>query len=175
MNDRESNESKEKKLFNLLDELSITHHTYRHPAVLTVTEAQTHRPSPLPKGSIFLKNLFLRNKKEQMFLVVLEESRPVDLKSLGEACGATRHVSFASQDRLFEYLGVLPGSVTPFAVVNDLAGKVKVILDQAIFRNETEWVHAHPLHCEATTMISPNDLLRFLGQTKHEPTIIDLD
>jgi Ala-tRNA(Pro) deacylase len=164
----------ESDLFGLLDRLSIVHSTYRHPAVFTVAEAQLHRPSPTPAHSVFIKNLFIKNKKDQMFLLTLKEDRPVDLKSLGELCGATKHVSFCSKERLLENLGVLPGAVTPFSVMNDKKGDVVIVLDKELVEDGVEWIHAHPLHNEATTMISPRDLLVFLKETGHEPKIIEL-
>ena len=118
-----------------------------------------------------MKNLFLRNKKGAMWLIVAEEDRPIDLKALGEQIGAGR-VSFGSPDRLMQYLGVLPGSVTPFGVINDKAGEVQVVLDQALLAHDP--INVHPLTNDRTTAISPKDLLTFLDATGHKPQIIDL-
>src|SRR3954470_22822019 len=95
------------QLFVRLDQLGIAHRTVEHPPVFTVEEAKALRGS-LPGGHV--KNLFLRNKKGAMWLVVAEEDRAIDLKALGEAIGAGR-VSFGSPERLMAHLGVIPGAV----------------------------------------------------------------
>ena len=123
----------------------------------------------LPGGHV--KNLFLRNKKGAMWLVVAEEDRQIDLKALGEKIGAGR-VSFGSPDRLMQYLGVLPGSVTPFGVINDKGLEVQVVLDRALLDHDP--VNVHPLTNDRTTAISPKDLLAFLEATGHKPQILDL-
>src|SRR5437879_6721437 len=111
------------QLFARLDALGIAHRTVEHVPVFTVEQAKAHR-GILPGHHI--KNLFLRNKKEEMWLVVALEDRAVDLKRLGEKLGAGR-LSFGSPERLGKYLGVQPGSVTPFAVINDSAHKVTLV------------------------------------------------
>src|SRR5689334_25118925 len=114
------------QLFARLEALGLAHRSVEHAPVFTVEEAKAHR-GELPGGHI--KNLFLRNKKEEMWLVVVEEDKRIDLKALGELLGAGK-LSFGSPDRLMTYLGVLPGAVTPFAIINDKGGKVKVVLDK---------------------------------------------
>src|SRR6187401_3615684 len=104
-------------LFARLDALGLAHRTVEHAPVFTVEQAKEHR-GMLPGHHI--KNLFLRNKKEEMWLVVALEDRAIDLKRLGEVLGAGR-LSFGSADRLKRYLGVEPGSVTPLSLVNDEA------------------------------------------------------
>ena len=101
------------QLFARLDQLGIAHRTVEHPPVFTVEEAKALRGN-LPGHHI--KNLFLRNKKEEMWLVVALEDRAIDLKRLGEVLGAGR-LSFGSADRLKRHLGVEPGSVTPLSLV----------------------------------------------------------
>src|SRR3954468_15052790 len=116
------------QLFAKLEALGIAQHTVEHPPVFTVEEAKALRGN-LPGHHI--KNLFLRNKKEQMWLVVALEDRAIDLKRLGEALGAGR-LSFGSPERLQKYLGVEPGSVTPFAVINDTGHQVTLVLDEGL-------------------------------------------
>src|SRR5947208_6116333 len=116
------------QLFARLDQLGIAYRTVEHPPVFTVEEAKALRGN-LPGHHI--KNLFLRNKKEEMWLVVALEDRTIDLKRLGEVLGAGR-LSFGSPERLRTYLGVEPGSVTPFAVINDTAHRVSLVLDRAL-------------------------------------------
>src|SRR6266481_8634390 len=116
------------QLFARLQELGIAQRTVKHPPVFTVEEAKSHR-GELPGHHI--KNLFLRNKKEEMWLVVALEDRAIDLKRLGERLGAGR-LSFGSPERLAKYLGVEPGSVTPLALINDDSRSVQLVLDRGL-------------------------------------------
>src|SRR6185369_11669678 len=116
------------QLFARLEALGLAHRSVEHAPVFTVEEAKAHR-GELPGHHI--KNLFLRNKKEEMWLVVALEDRAIDLKRLGEKLGAGR-LSFGSPERLARYLGVKPGSVTPFAVINDTDHKVTLVLDEGL-------------------------------------------
>ena len=156
-------------LFKRLETMGIETQTITHPAVFTVEEARQHRPAA--EHGVHIKNLFLRNKKKKMWLVVAREDLPIDLKALGAAIGAGR-VSFGSPDRLDQYLGVKPGSVTPFAAINDEEGAVQLVLDKNIF--DADPVHCHPLVNTMTTAIRGEDLLRFLRDTGHEPQLVDI-
>jgi len=155
------------QLFDRLDALGLAHRTVEHAPVFTVEQAKQHR-GELPGHHI--KNLFLRNKKEAMWLVVALEDRAVDLKRLGEVLGAGR-LSFGSPERLSTHLGVEPGSVTPFALVNDSAHKVTLVLDRALAEGGP--VNAHPLTNTMTTAISFADLRRFFDATGHAPQWLD--
>jgi len=155
-------------LFARLDELGIRTRTIQHVAVFTVEESKAHR-GELDGGHT--KNLFLRNKKGKMWLVVCPEDLGVDLRALGEKLGAGRF-SFASPERLMRYLGVIPGAVTPFGVINDTGGHVKIAIDRAAL--EEEPLHFHPLDNAMTTAISADDLLRFLEAVDHVPELVDL-
>ena len=116
------------QLFARLDQLGIAHRTAEHPPVFTVEEAKALRGN---LSGHHIKNLFLRNKKEEMWLVVALEDRAIDLKRLGEALGAGR-LSFGSAERLKRHLGVEPGSVTPLALINDEARAVRLVLDRGL-------------------------------------------
>jgi Ala-tRNA(Pro) deacylase len=155
------------QLFARLDQLGIAHRTVEHPPVFTVEEAKALRGN-LPGRHV--KNLFLRNKKEEMWLVVALEDRAVDLKRLGDVLGAGR-LSFGSADRLKRTLGVEPGSVTPLAVANDQAHAVRLALDRGIADGGP--VNAHPLVNTMTTALAPADLLRFFAATGHTPRWLD--
>jgi Ala-tRNA(Pro) deacylase len=155
------------QLFARLDHLGIAHRTVEHPPVFTVEEAKALRGN-LPGHHI--KNLFLRNKKEEMWLVVALEDRALDLKRLGEVLGAGR-LSFGSAERLKRHLGVDPGSVTPLALVNDEARAVRLVLDRGVADGGP--INAHPLVNTMTTALSPADLLRFFKATGHEPHWLD--
>jgi Ala-tRNA(Pro) deacylase len=154
------------QLFMKLDALGIAHRTVAHPPVFTVEEAKALRGA-LPGAHI--KNLFLRNKKQEMWLVVALEDRAVDLKRLGDALGAGR-LSFGSPERLARHLGVAPGSVTPLALVNDAAHLVRLALDRGI---GSDLVNAHPLVNTMTTALSAPDLMRFFAATGHVPHWLD--
>jgi Ala-tRNA(Pro) deacylase len=157
----------QQQLFARLDQLGIAHRTVVHPPVFTVEEAKALRGN-LPGHHI--KNLFLRNKKEEMWLIVALEDRAIDLKRLGEVLGAGR-LSFGSADRLKRTLGVEPGSVTPLALVNDEARAVRLVLDRGMADGGP--VNAHPLVNTMTTALAPADLLRFFAATGHTPRWLD--
>jgi Ala-tRNA(Pro) deacylase len=155
-------------LLDRLTALGIAHHTIEHAPVFTVEESKAlHGDQP----GIHIKNLFLRDRRETMFLVVAQQDRRVDLKALGDRLGVGK-LSFGSAGRLMKYLGVLPGSVTPFSTINDGAGQVAVCLDRTIL--EGAEIHCHPLVNTMTTTVQPDGLLRFLRSTGHEPRLIDI-
>ena len=156
------------KLFELLDELGIKTHTVEHPPVYTVEQARQYREGM--RGG-FSKNLFLRNKKGKMWLVVALEDRPIRLKALGKGIGAG-NLSFASEERLERHLGVEPGAVTPFGLLNDAGGLVSVVMDAGLL--ELDPLNFHPLDNARTTAISPADLLRFIEATGHRVELVDL-
>jgi Ala-tRNA(Pro) deacylase len=156
------------QLLARLEALGIAYRNHVHAAVFTVEEAKALR-GELTGGHI--KNLFLRNKKEEMWLVVAEEDKRIDLKALGERLGAGK-LSFGSPDRLLRYLGVLPGAVTPFGIINDKDRKVKVVLDRDLMGLDP--VNAHPLVNTMTTALAPQDLVKFLEAEGHKPDILDI-
>ncbi len=156
------------ELFALLDDLGIETTTHRHQPVFTVEESRDLR-GVLP--GVHCKSLFMKDKKSVLWLVVALEDRKLDLKALGGIIGSAR-LSFASPDRLMEYLGVTPGSVTPFALINDRERQIRVVLDSDIIAADI--ANFHPLSNDATTAIQPGDLMRFIVQCGHEPEIADL-
>ncbi len=155
------------QLFARLEQLGIAQRTVEHPAVFTVEEAKALR-GDLPGHHV--KNLFLRNKKEEMWLVVALEDRAIDLKRLGEVLGAGR-LSFGSAERLKRHLGVEPGSVTPLALINDEVRAVRLALDRGL--GDGAPVNVHPLINTMTTAMTGADLLRFFAATGHEPRWLD--
>lgn len=155
------------QLFARLDALGLAHRSVEHAPVFTVEQAKAHR-GVLPGHHI--KNLFLRNKKEEMWLVVALEDRTIDLRRLGEVLGAGR-LSFGSADRLRRTLGVEPGSVTPFAVINDVDHRVTLVLDRALAKGGP--INAHPLTNTLTTAIGFADLERFFAATGHSIKWLD--
>lgn len=157
------------QLLQRLEALGIQSKTVLHPPVFTVEEAKALR-GELPGAHI--KNLFLRNKKGAMWLVTCLEDRDIDLKALAAALDAGRF-SFGSAERLMTYLGVLPGAVTPFAVINDTGRAVQMVLDKAIVGHDP--VNCHPLVNDMTTALETADLIRFLEAEGHPPLILDMD
>jgi Ala-tRNA(Pro) deacylase len=156
------------QLFAYLDSLGVAHQTVWHPPVFTVDDAQAQRDRDHLAGG-FTKNLFLRDKKGTLFLVVAPEDATIELKSLHRLLGATGRFSFASSELMRELLGVEPGSVTPFAVINDKAGQITIVLDSAMMAHEV--LNFHPLVNTGTTTISRDGLLKFLEATGHRPRI----
>ena len=156
-------------LFARLRELGIQTQTLQHDPVFTVEQAKRLR-GELPGGHT--KNLFLRNKKGRMWLVVCLEDREIDLKALGEQLNSGR-LSFGSADRLMTYLGVVPGAVTPFAAINDTQGQVRVMLERGMLESHDR-LNFHPLDNAMTTGIAPGDLVAFLKAVDHAPDTLDL-
>jgi len=160
-------------LLALLEDLGITATTIDHPPLHAVDEAQTWRAANMgAQTGGFCKNLFLKDKKGVLWLVVTLEERNIRLNSLPKSLGSAR-LSFAKPELLWETLGVRPGSVTPFALINDVNRQVRLILDAPMM--DHDWLNYHPLTNEATTTISKADFLKFIRHCGHEPTIIDLE
>lgn len=144
--------------------------TVEHPALFTVEESRSLR-GQIPGGHS--KNLFVKDKKGRLFLLVAPEDALVDLKRVHAVIGAQGRVSFGSAEQLEAVLGVKPGSVTPFGALNDDAGLVTLVLDTRLMR-ETR-VNFHPLVNTRTTGIASEDLRRFLRATGHEPVEVSLE
>ena len=157
-------------LYARLDALGLSWKTTEHAPLYTVEESKALR-GELPGGHV--KNLFLRDKKKRIWLVVAEEDRPVDLKTFKKRIGAQGSLSFGSPDLLMEVLGVIPGSVTPFGLINDTDGRVTVILDEGLMAHDL--VNVHPLRNDATTTIASADLIAFIRNCGHDPQIMDLE
>ncbi len=159
----------EQELFDRLAELDIEYTTCRHPAVWTVEESRRLR-GDMPGGHC--KSLFLKDKKGVVYLVVALEDRAIDMKRLRRPIGAAP-LSFARPELLMEILGVTPGAVTPFGLINDVNAAARVVLDKEML--ERDPLNYHPLTNEATTAIAPGDLLKFIRGCGHEPQILDFE
>ena len=143
-------------LFARLDGLGIAHATVSHPAVFTVADSDNIHDE-LPGGHS--KNLFLKDKKGRLFLVVAEQASQIDLKGLHRHIGAQR-LSFGKPDLLMEVLGMTPGSVNPFALINDADKRCTLWLDEALLQHEL--VNFHPLDNTMTTTLKSTDVIRFI-------------
>jgi len=151
------------------EKMGIATTTVEHPALHTVEDSQSLR-GEIAGGHA--KNLFVKDKKSRLFLLVVGEETSVDLKRVHEKIGGQGRVSFGSADLLEEVWGVRPGAVTPFGAVNDSAGRVTVVLDSELMRHER--VNFHPLVNTRTTGLASADLLKFLRATGHEPLLVSL-
>lgn len=147
--------------------LGIETSTVDHEPVFTVAESSELKKS-IPGGHT--KNLFLKDKKGSLFLVVALGDASIDLKKIHSRIGAQGRVSFGKAELLMEVLGVPPGSVTPFALINDSGKRITPILDAAMMNHEV--LNYHPLLNDATTSIRAEDLLTFIRDCGHEPRIL---
>ncbi|MFN3622967.1 MAG: prolyl-tRNA synthetase associated domain-containing protein [Hyphomicrobium sp.] len=158
-----------KDLFGRLSELGIETTTVEHDPVFTVAESgELERRLP----GAHTKNLFLKDEKGALFLVVAMSSTRVDLKALARTLAAGRF-SFGKPELLMDVLGVPPGSVTAFSVINDTSGRVSVVIDAELMKHET--INCHPLENTATTNIAREDLLRFIRACDHEVRVVILE
>ena len=151
-----------------LAELGIATRTVEHEAVFTVAESE-QLERDLPGGHT--RNLFLKDAKGRLFLVVAEAHAVVDLKTLHKTIGCAR-LSFGKADLLLATLGVTPGSVNAFAIVNDHEKAVTMIIDADLMAHDT--INSHPMVNTATTAIARDDLIRFIRASGHEPQIMAL-
>jgi Ala-tRNA(Pro) deacylase len=160
----------EQKLYDILDLLEIKYTRYEHKAVYTIEEADQlniYIPGKLAK------NLFLRNRKgDTHYLLIVDENKHVDLKLLSKQIGASS-LSFASEERLFKYLGLKPGSVTPFGLMNDIERVVIVLIDRDLVG--TSNISFHPNVNTATISVAYGDFERFLGWNKNKFQYVDID
>jgi Ala-tRNA(Pro) deacylase len=158
------------ELYALLDAngIAYTHHT--HPPLFTVADSRSLR-GELPGGHV--KNMFMKDKRGAIWLATCLEDRQIRIRDLEKEIGA-RGLSFGREDLLWDVLGVRPGAVTPFGLINECAPRrVSLALDAQML--ERDPLNFHPLHNEATTTISRDGFLKFLTLTGHQPVLVDFD
>lgn len=155
------------ELFSKLDDLDIAHKTYEHTPVFTVEESAAIK-AKMPGGHS--KNLFLKDKSGAFFLICAQSDTPIKINRLHPVLKCKR-LSFGKPEALMDKLGVTPGSVTLFSIINDVEGEVTLIIDQRL--TEHEIVNFHPLLNDATTAITRQDMIKFAKATGHEPIIMD--
>lgn len=160
--------AREVALYERFRQLQIPWRTHEHRPVFTVEES-SDVVHALP--GCHTKNLFLKDKKGGLWLVVVRADLRVDLNALAKQLGAPRF-SFGSAELLIATLGIEPGSVTPFALINDADHKVRPVLDQAMLKCDP--VNYHPLRNDRTTAIAPDDLVRFITTCGHDPIIASI-
>lgn len=157
-------------LFDFLDQHSIVHRTVEHEAIFTVEQGRELK-TQWPGGHS--KNLFLKDKKGALYLAVALGETQVDLVGLGKRLGARGRLSFGNPALMTATMGVIPGAVTPFALINETARALStVVLDRALLDHDPVWFH--PLENTASTAISPGDLVRFVEACGFAPQILAL-
>ncbi len=166
--DLPSPEAREAALYDRLRELGIAWKTYEHKPVFTVEEAAALYAQQ-PGGHT--KNLFLKDRKDGLWLVVARDDLKIDLNGLSKQLGCQRF-SFAPTQLLIARLGITPGSVTPFALMNDTRRLVRPVLDEGMLALDP--LNFHPLRNDRTTAIAAKDLLGFVRALGHEPHVAKL-
>jgi len=157
----------QQQLFDFLDGLGVEHGTMTHPPIFTVEEGRAwHDKIP----GLHCKSLFLKDRKDKIWLVVMPGDKRADLNRLEKTVQAAR-LSFGKPELLLEVLGLTPGSVTPFGLINDVTRRVTVVIDQDLLKSE--WVNFHPLRNDASTTLRSPDLMRFFGALGYAPLIVD--
>ena len=154
-------------LFETLDRLGIAHKTHEHEAVFTVEQSAEIKAS-LPGGHT--KNLFLKDKSGALYLICALGDTQIPVNKLHKHLECKR-LSFGKPDLMMETLGVTPGSVTFFAVMNDEERRVQLVLDKALFAHDT--INFHPLENTSTTAFKSSDMEAFAKAVNHEPIIMD--
>jgi Ala-tRNA(Pro) deacylase len=154
-------------LFDLLDRLGVAHATHDHPPVFRVEDGQAIKAA-LPGGHT--KNLFLKDDRGQVWLISALGETVIDLKALPRTIGSGR-LSFGKPELMQALLGVTPGSVTAFGLINDAGRRVRFVLDKALLGHEL--VNFHPLANDATTAVSREGFLAFLRELGVDPLVVD--
>lgn len=168
-NDEKEMPTSPDSLLQGLTSLHIAYELYHHVPLFKVGDGDDiERDIP----GLHTRNLFLRDKKKRNFLVVLPAEKKIDLKKL-ESVLQSQRLSFGSPERLWMYLGVRPGSVCPFAIMNDTENHVQIYLDEGMM--QADIVNYHPLLNRMTVSLSPKDLIKFIESTGHEAHIVNLD
>ena len=155
-------------LMERLTAAGISFSRHEHPPLRTVEDSKAFRGE---MEGTHVKNLYLRDRKKRNFLVVAQEDRDIDLKTLPDKIGSDR-LSFGSADRLFEFLGVRPGAVSPFTLINDPEHHITVALDASLLEAET--LFFHPLVNDLTLGVTAEGLRSFLAMSGHDPLVISL-
>lgn len=156
------------KLLEYLSGLGIDYGLFDHDPIFTVDEGR-HLKKEIP--GVHCRNLYMRDKQKNNYLLVLANETEVDLKKLSDVLGSGR-LSFGSADRLWEHLGIRPGSVNPFTIMNDPDNQVQMFLDASMM--EAEIVNYHPMDNAQTISLSPSDLIKFIESLDHNYRVVDL-
>ncbi len=157
------------KVYRVLKDLNIPYEKYDHPPVFTVAEAEEHWKEI---DATHCKNLFFRDKKgRQHYLVVLPSDKQLDVKSLSRSIDRGR-LSFGSEERLMKWLGLTPGSVSPFGLINDPENHLQVFIDCDL--QQASKLGFHPNDNRVTLVITGSLFIRYLDWTGNAYTFFDL-
>jgi Ala-tRNA(Pro) deacylase len=156
-------------LMAFLGSLRVETTTHDHPAVFRVEEGEAMKAA-IPGAHT--KNLFLKDAKDQLWLISAEGHAGIDLKRLHAVIGSAR-LSFGREELMVETLGVTPGSVTAFGLINDTGRRVRFVLDRTLA--QAELVNFHPLTNTATTTIGREGFAKFLAALGVEPMVVDFE
>ncbi len=158
------------KVYDVLNKLNINYSKYEHPPVYTIEEASKYNEDYECKHA---KNLFLRNKKgNNHYLVIISDYKTADIKDIAKSLNDSR-LSFASCERLQKYLGLEPGAVSPFGLINDKNHEVTVLLDKDLVKSE--YVAFHPNVNTATITLTSKDFIKFLEWSENDVLYVDID
>lgn len=161
--------TKPDEMIKYLDQLGIKTNTIVHRPVFTVAEGQDVK-AQIPGAHC--KNLFVKDKKGKLFLITAKDHTPINLKKTHEVIGGSGRLSFCTEEQMWEYLAVRPGSVTPLSIMNDVSNKVTMILDIHLMKHNI--FNCHPMLNTHTTSMNIKDLIFFLKSCNHEPLIVTL-
>ena len=154
-------------LMQKLNELNIPYERFEHPPLFTVTEAKEHQDQ---MHGMHVKNLFLRDKKKRNFLLVAEQDTEINIKTLYTKIESDR-LSFGSPDRLWQFLGVRPGAVSPLALINDRSSDVTLVFEDKLQADHS--IYFHPLVNDVTLGVKLTQLASFFVFTGHEPQFVE--
>jgi len=164
-------DTKEKKVYETLDMLNIPYDKYAHPAVYTIAEIDEFDIKD--DNIVHCKNLFLRNSKgDKHYLVVIESYKKTSTKDLAKQIESTR-LSFASEERMNKYLGLEPGSVSPFGLINDENKEVELLMDKDLGRREK--ITFHPNINTASVTISYDDFQKYIKWCGNKVRYVDVE
>ena len=158
----------QQELLAVLDKIGINYTNHEHPAVFTVEEANKHHEGI---EGVHSKNLFFKDRKKNLHLIVTLSDKPIKIKEVAKKINA-KDLSFGKPELLAEVLGVIPGAVTPFAIINAENHNINLILDEEMM--EHELLNFHPLENTATTTITSKDLMRFMEHCNQKFEIVRL-
>lgn len=158
----------QEELLSVLDKIGIEYTNHEHPAVYTVEEADLHHEGI---DGVHSKNLFFKDRKKNLILIVTLSDKPIKIKEVEKKID-TKGLTFGKPELLAEVLGVIPGAVTPLAVINAKNHDLRVILDEEMM--EHDLLNFHPIVNTATTTIRSKDLLKFMEHCNQGAEIIRL-
>ena len=150
-------------LLSILDDNKVEFNLYEHKPLYTVDESKIEQKLifPINSNGVHIKNLYLRDKKKKNYLITCEQDKNLDLKILQEKIKSDR-LSFGSPDRLFQHLGVLPGAVSPFCMLNGIKKSVKFFCDYNL--KQYKKIYLHPFVNDMTVCLDLDDLENILKQ-----------